>query len=93
MKHTQEEYLARIDEWTSDILALIELDGERMGYSTLQEHKVTLASLLANFDVLMAPRSETNLALRDNAWREGFNQCLENLKTDVTNRLDEVMGK
>ena len=87
MKHTQEEYLARIDEWTSDILALIELDGERMGYSTLQEHKVTLASLLGNRDVLV--RHENN-EYGKCSW------CAEPdcpTRTDVTNRLDEVMGK
>ena len=45
---THDEVMAQLNEWISDLQGLIELDGARMNHSTLQEHKVALASLLAN---------------------------------------------
>ena len=85
---TDHDLLARIDEWIVDIEGLIELDGERMNHSTLQEYKVTVASLKANKAVL-EKKEKVWVKGTDAEFHQqvGYNQCLADVKADIEKEL------
>ena len=86
-KHTTAEYLAWIDERIAKLDEVIN-NPCAWGIETEIEYR---ASLLANRDVLeRQPKKATApYVLTQRGW--GYNQCLEELQTDIYNRIREVM--